>query len=44
VLPHRAFRPAPIRALAIFYRFTGEETIDDSNRAYTTLDHRKWSS
>jgi hypothetical protein len=32
------FGPAPSRALAIFYRFTVEETIENGDRAHTTLD------
>jgi hypothetical protein len=31
--------PAPSRALAIFYRFTVEEAIENGDRAQTTLDH-----
>jgi len=44
VVPARAFR-APLRAarssraLAIFYRFTVEDTIEKGDCAHTTLDH-----
>jgi hypothetical protein len=32
-------RPAPSRPLAISYRFTVEETIENGDRAHATLNH-----
>jgi len=40
VPPARAsWRPAPSRPLAIFYRFTVDEAIENGDRAHATLDH-----
>ena len=39
-LPARASRrPATSRPLAIFYRFTVEEAIENGDRAHAALDH-----
>jgi hypothetical protein len=40
VPPARASRrPATSRPLAIFYRFTVEEAIENGDRAHAALDH-----